>query len=79
VTDAAIEELTAESRGEVGPSREGASRRGEPIASWRGRLALPIATAAAMASATAVAGAIHAARNGRGRARSPSRPLASMN
>ena len=76
-TDAAIEALTAEGGSEVGASREGAAGWGLRIAVGRGRLALPIATAAAMASAAAVARAIHAARSGRRAARGPSRPMAS--
>ena len=75
--DAAIAELAAEGGAQVGPSREGSAWWGHLIAAGRGRLVLPIATAAAMASAGAVARAIHVARKGRGRAGGPSRPLAS--
>jgi hypothetical protein len=78
-TDAAIEELTAEGRSEVGPSQDGAAWWVERLAAGRGGLALSIATAAAMASAATVAWAIHAARNGRRAAHAPSRPLASAN
>jgi hypothetical protein len=77
VTDAAIEEFAAQGRSEVGPSRGDADGFGERILAGRGRLVLPIATAAAMASAAAVALAIHSARNRRRGAPGASRPPAS--
>jgi hypothetical protein len=79
VTDAAIEELTAERGSLVGPSPDGAAGWVERLAAGRSGLVLPIATAAALASAATVAWALHAARQGRRAARGPSRPLASAN
>jgi hypothetical protein len=79
VTDAAIAALAAEGGTEVGPSRQGPGWWDLRIAAGRGRLALTIATAAAMASAATVAWAIHAARGGRRVARGASRPLTSAN
>ncbi len=79
MADAAIAELTAEGSPEVGPSREGHGWWKAMIATGSGRLTLPIATAAAMASAGAVARTIRLARKERGRAGGPSPTLASTN
>ncbi len=64
VTDAALAELAAEGASKVEPSRPGSAWWLERLAAGRGRLTLPIATAAAMASAVAVARTIRFARNG---------------
>ena len=75
-TDTALAELGGPT---LAAPRGGPGWWGAVIAAGRGRLAPPIATAAAMASAGAAAWAIHAARQGRGGARGASRLLTSPN